>query len=472
MELRKLKFISVFILHAVLFGAFILFLEISKIIDYSIKDYLFAFLFSACYFALVWNDLYSKPYHHYLRNAFFFIIRDLVISSVFLFVIEYAWILIRGTNSLSQFPEKDLILVAWYVLAHTLQYLWIIHLVQLGFFRKNVVLVGSYDERLPVENLFQNINNTKYYIGQLTWASQKWFFRANPEDSPEPVTKKLADFLFSHNVNELIICMDKKLGSQALKQCAEFCNANSVGYYLIPDIEQLPKVNTWARRFSSLPLLERYCPNRDLLIMISLKRALDILVSAAGLLILSPLFILISLLIWLHDRGPIFYVSKRVGIHGKLINFIKFRSMVMNAEALKQTLLHQNERPDGPLFKLSNDPRVTRIGRFLRKTSLDEIPQLWNVLKGDMSLIGPRPHLPDEVAAYEDADRLRLECIPGISCLPQIRGRDTIGFREWVDLDLEYRKNWSLSFDFAIFFKTVQVVLHPVFVRLRRRVKR
>lgn len=452
-------------LHAVLFGGFAAFVELSGGFAYSLKDYTFAFLFSACYFMLVWNDLYSKPYHHYLRNAFFFIFRDLVISSLFLFAIESVWMLFRGSSSFTRFIEKDLLLVSWYVLAHVLQYLWIIHLANLGFFRKNVVLIGSYDERLPVEDLFQNINNTKFYIGQLTWTNQKWYFRAKPSDTPEPITKKLSDFLFSHNVNELIICLDKKMGSKGLEQCANFCNENSIGYYLIPDIEQLPSVHRWARRFSSLPLLERFCPNRDLLIMISLKRALDIVVSITGLFILAPVYILIAFFIWAHDRGPVFYISKRVGIHGKIINFVKFRSMVINAEALKESLRKHNERPDGPLFKLTDDPRVTRIGRFLRKTSLDEIPQLWNVLKGDMSLIGPRPHLPDEVAEYSDADKLRLECIPGIACLPQILGRDSLGFREWVDLDLKYRKNWSLKYDFTIFFKTVQVVLRPILHR-------
>ena len=138
------------------------------------------------------------------------------------------------------------------------------------------------------------------------------------------------------------------------------------------------------------------------------------------------------------------------------------KDTVLNIEALKEGLKKHNERPDGPLFKMQNDPRVLPVGRFLRDHSLDELPQLWNVLRGDMSLIGPRPHLPDEVIEYSTYDYLRLECIPGISCLPQIRGRNEIGFREWVDLDLEYRKNWSLGYDFKILFKTILVVLAPV----------
>jgi lipopolysaccharide/colanic/teichoic acid biosynthesis glycosyltransferase len=137
--------------------------------------------------------------------------------------------------------------------------------------------------------------------------------------------------------------------------------------------------------------------------------------------------------------------------------------MVLNAEALKQKLLKYNRRGDGPLFKMKNDPRVTRVGRILRRYSLDELPQLINVLKGDLSLVGPRPHLLQEVKAYSPHDMLRLECVPGITGLPQIYGRDTLGFKNWVSLDLSYRKNWSIYFDLKILVKSLRVVVAPFF---------
>jgi lipopolysaccharide/colanic/teichoic acid biosynthesis glycosyltransferase len=147
------------------------------------------------------------------------------------------------------------------------------------------------------------------------------------------------------------------------------------------------------------------------------------------------------------------------------MRFYKFRTMVVGADRLKARLLPFNERRDGPLFKMRNDPRVTRVGRLLRKYSLDEFPQMLNVLQGSMSLVGPRPHLPEEVAAYQDGDYLRLECIPGIVGLPQIVGRNTLGFKEWVELDLRYRRGWSLVEDLWIIARTLGILLAP----LRRR---
>ncbi len=461
MKTTRLKFLAVFFLHVLLFSGFLFFAKFVTFVTFSPKDYVFAFLFSTCYFILIWNDLYSKSYHHYLRNAFYFTLRDLLISSLFLLALEVLWGALREPVQIVHFFKKDLLLIFWYTVLHALQFLWIVHLADLGFFRKNTIVLGSYDQRLPVEDLFQNINNTKHYVGQLIRRDGWWLFRESPEEEFAPLTQSFPVFLFSKKVNELIICLDKNFDADGLKDCVDFCVGHSIGYYLIPDIEQLPLILHWAQRFPTLPILERYSPNRDLLVMISLKRVVDILVSSLGIVLLSPILLLVSLLIWLDDRGPVFYISERVGIHGRPIKFVKFRSMVTNAEALKEGLLDQNERPDGPLFKISNDPRVTRVGKFLRKTSLDEIPQLWNVLKGDMSLIGPRPHLPEEVAAYAPEDLLRLECIPGIACLPQLYGRDTIGFRDWVDLDLEYRKNWSLFYDFSLFFRILHLLVKP-----------
>ncbi len=198
---------------------------------------------------------------------------------------------------------------------------------------------------------------------------------------------------------------------------------------------------------------------------ISIKRLLDIIISTVALLCLIPLLIVIGLAIKFEDHGPIFYVSKRVGKGGEPIKFYKFRSMTVDAEKNIKKLLKYNERNDGPLFKMKNDPRITKVGKILRKYSLDEVPQLFNVLKGDMSIVGPRPHLSKEVEAYQGTDYLRLECMPGIVCLPQIYGRNYISFREWVDYDLQYRKNWSVLLDLKIMIKTVNLILASFFVK-------
>ncbi|MFL0504572.1 sugar transferase [Ureibacillus sp. 179-F W5.1 NHS] len=190
------------------------------------------------------------------------------------------------------------------------------------------------------------------------------------------------------------------------------------------------------------------------------KRIMDIIGSLLGMIILIPVFILITVLIKLENRnGPVFFKQVRVGRNGKEFTIYKFRSMVSNAEELKMLLLEQNDIKDGPVFKMKEDPRVTRIGKFIRKTSLDELPQLINVLKGDMSLVGPRPPLPEEVAQYSNYEKQRLKVTPGLTCYWQVSGRSNIGFDEWVRLDLKYMEERNMIIDLKLIFKTVFVLL-------------
>jgi lipopolysaccharide/colanic/teichoic acid biosynthesis glycosyltransferase len=190
-----------------------------------------------------------------------------------------------------------------------------------------------------------------------------------------------------------------------------------------------------------------------------LKRLLDISVSLAMLVLLLPLFLIVSVLIYLEDPGPIFYSQIRVGRDGRHFVFFKFRSMVMNADKIKEELMADNESGDGVIFKMKNDPRVTRIGRFIRKFSIDELPQLINVLKGDMSLVGPRPALPVEVAEYTLDQRKRLHITPGITCIWQVSGRSDIPFSGQVQLDMDYIQSSSFTKDIIILLKTIPAVL-------------
>ena len=189
-----------------------------------------------------------------------------------------------------------------------------------------------------------------------------------------------------------------------------------------------------------------------------LKRVFDIFCSLIGILILSVLFIIIGLLIKLEDRrGSIFFKQMRIGKDGKPFEMYKFRSMVSNAEELKASLMDKNEAT-GPVFKIKEDPRVTRIGKLIRKTSIDELPQLINVLKGEMSLVGPRPSLPQEVAAYTPYERQRLKIVPGITCYWQVGGRSNLSFSEWVELDLKYIRERNLFIDLKLIIKTFFVL--------------
>lgn len=188
-----------------------------------------------------------------------------------------------------------------------------------------------------------------------------------------------------------------------------------------------------------------------------IKRVIDVVCSFVGVLVLSPLFIIIAIIIKFTSKGPVFFSQKRVGRDGKEFDMYKFRSMVVNAEELKEKLAAQNEM-SGPMFKMKDDPRVTKVGKFIRKTSIDELPQLWNVLKGDMSLVGPRPSLPKEVAQFEDWMYRRLEVKPGLTCYWQVSGRNNIDFEDWMKLDIKYVDERSTWIDIKLIFKTVGVL--------------
>lgn len=190
---------------------------------------------------------------------------------------------------------------------------------------------------------------------------------------------------------------------------------------------------------------------------LSVKSVFDYVMAFFALLVFLPFFGLIALAVKLESKGPVFFKQQRVGLRGRLFTMMKFRTMVVNAEALKKELEAQNEA-DGPVFKIRNDPRITKVGAFLRKTSLDEFPQFINVLRGDMAIVGPRPPVPEEVEQYTRAQRRRLSMKPGITCTWQVSGRNEIAFEDWMKMDLQYIDNWSLKLDFLLILKTVNAV--------------
>jgi lipopolysaccharide/colanic/teichoic acid biosynthesis glycosyltransferase len=199
--------------------------------------------------------------------------------------------------------------------------------------------------------------------------------------------------------------------------------------------------------------------NLSMAVRLAFKRALDVAASAVALLVLSPLHLAIAALIKLTDGGPVFFPQRRVGLGEQTFSMLKFRSMVVDADRLRPRLQLHNEF-NGPVFKMRRDPRVTPIGRFIRKYSLDELPQLINVLLGDMSLVGPRPSLPSEVAKYKPWQHRRFAVRPGLTCLWQVSPRRYgISFDEWMRLDLKYIDSWSLRLDLALILRTLRVVV-------------
>ena len=221
--------------------------------------------------------------------------------------------------------------------------------------------------------------------------------------------------------------------------------------------EEAPLILPERVQLSSRPNMRVY--SRDTRFYLFAKRTLDIVLSSVALVMLLPFMAVVSLIIFLDDPsgGPIF-VQERVGKNGKRFKFLKFRSMVVDAEAHLEELKDLNEM-DGPVFKIKGDPRITRFGRFIRRSSIDELPQLINIIKGDMSLVGPRPPLPREVVQYGPYEMQRLMVKPGLTCYWQARGRNVIGFRQWMELDMEYVYHHSLWIDISLLLQTVRSVI-------------
>jgi exopolysaccharide biosynthesis polyprenyl glycosylphosphotransferase len=257
-------------------------------------------------------------------------------------------------------------------------------------------------------------------------------------------------------VDEVIIALPRSW-LHRLDDLVYTCEEAGVDITIRADLFNTSIAQTHFTKFLGIPILNyTTAPSQEMALVA--KRIFDIVGSSLLLLLTAPLFFLISLAIKLTSPGPILFKQIRVGLHGRIFYLYKFRSMVVDAEKKLEEFRHLNE-VSGPVFKIKNDPRVTPIGRLIRKFSLDELPQLINVLKGDMSLVGPRPPIPDEVAQYERWQRRRLSMRPGITCIWQVNGRNKISFEEWMKMDLQYIDNWSLNLDFKLLLKTVPAVL-------------
>ncbi|MCI5193861.1 MAG: sugar transferase [Candidatus Electrothrix sp. AU1_5] len=262
-------------------------------------------------------------------------------------------------------------------------------------------------------------------------------------------------------VDEIIFAADIQQ-IECIEKLIRFAEYLGVSVHIIPDfqLEKImyqPEIATVSiQDFMGHPTLSLSTTSQRKNALL-VKGIIDYSLAGLGLILLLPIFLLIILLIKATSKGPAFFIQERCGLYGRTFSLIKFRTMVNNAEQLKEKLQKDNEA-DGPVFKIHHDPRITRLGKFLRKTSLDELPQLLNVLLGHMSLVGPRPPLPDEVKKYEPWQRRRLSMKPGLTCTWQVNGRNTLNFERWMRLDLEYIDQWSLTLDTKILLKTIKEV--------------
>lgn len=263
--------------------------------------------------------------------------------------------------------------------------------------------------------------------------------------------------LLDNSIVDEVIYAKSKLDYVEINILMEACAEQGVVFRLRPAVFENMKMKGKFIFFNDTPFyIFRNIP--DNYFALKIKRIVDISFSLITIILFSPVFLVIAALIKLGDGGPVFFIQERVGLNGRRFSCLKFRTMVVNAETLQQRLMARNEQT-GPVFKMRMDPRITRVGKFLRKTSLDELPQFFNVLNGDMSVVGPRPPIPSEVRQYKHWQNRRLSMKPGITCIWQVSGRNNISFDEWMELDMEYIDNWSLKLDFLLVLKTIRVMI-------------
>jgi exopolysaccharide biosynthesis polyprenyl glycosylphosphotransferase len=337
-------------------------------------------------------------------------------------------------------------LVAWVLLQRCFLY---------GAGTRNALIVGTGETAQALRSHMENMGHLGYTF--------KGFIDATASSSGEACAcadvigtlESVFDDARRHFVDEIFFTLPcERTEIQDILDQARFEN---ITIRLVPDLYDSSIFNPpveYLGQFATIPLCRRRMRDSQLL----MKRTLDLAIAIAALVTLLPLFLAIAALVKRDSSGPVFYVSERLGKKGRVFRCIKFRTMVQNAEALRLALLSRNQR-DGILFKLDDDPRVTRVGRFLRKYSLDELPQLMNVLSGDMSIVGPRPPLAGEVKQYKPGHLRRLEVVPGITGLWQVQARRDPSFDKYVSLDMAYVENWSIRLDLAIMVRTVGVVL-------------
>ncbi len=319
-----------------------------------------------------------------------------------------------------------------------------------------VVVVGTGDRaRRLVHELEQSVEYGIRLRGFLSEQPFELSRSAVPPDYPVWPIAELPTLLRQHVIDEIIFAVESETLSE-LEEYFLLCDEEGVRTRVAVDF--FPHVNSTVslERLGPTPLLTFSAAPYDEIRLLA-KRVLDILLAAAGLIVLAPFMLLIATLIRLTSPGPVIFRQVRCGLNGRRFLFYKFRSMCENAEELKAAVAHLSTRATA--FKIPGDPRLTPVGRFLRKFSIDEWPQLWNVLRGDMSLVGPRPAVPNEVDQYKQWQRRRLRMRPGLTCLWAVAGRDNVDFETWMKMDMQYIDNWSLALDWKILLRTIPRVL-------------
>ncbi|HYE31435.1 MAG TPA: sugar transferase [Methylomirabilota bacterium] len=405
----------------------------------------------------VWMWLIIFPLAPFILETHGYYKRPMVLSRSFLLLqglkacTTMAIILIATTFLFREQPARSVILLfaplsfCMLMLKEELMQRWLASRLGQAQIQKRLLLLGAPED---TARLLGELNRTRHFefevVAQL--------------DLNETATEQLVEMLHTHSVNGVVLSA-KHTYFGHVEKAIQACELEGVEAWLLADFFNTQLSQTTLDDFYGRPMLVFRTTQEESWQAVA-KHALDVLGALALLLLTSPLLIIAAVGTKLTSPGPIFFVQTRSGLNGRPFKMIKFRTMVTNAEQRKHELASMNEM-GGPVFKMTNDPRITTFGRWLRKYSIDELPQLLNVLRGEMSLVGPRPLPVDETMKFNDfAHRRRLSVKPGLTCLWQVSGRNNVrDFSDWVRLDLEYIDNWSLWLDLKILLRTIPVVL-------------
>ena len=403
------------------------------------------YFISVLLIALLWLGIFvlSGLYNLELKRRFSKEVPKIFLACSMGIMLIVAFIFFKG----EYFSSRFIILAAWLVsIVFVSLGRALIHILELSAYKKGrnlepILILGQDKTTEQIINYLQNNPGVGYKVldnpKSFSDLQEKWLERVG-------------------EINQ-IIQTDSLLERFEVLKIIDFCHEHQIIFKYAADIFGSLVSNVQMEEINGIPIITlgqtALCGWGRIV-----KRFFDLIGAFLALMFFSPLFLILAIIIKIDSRGPVFVSLKRIGQKNRPFQLYKFRSMIPNAQKLKKELLKHNERK-GPLFKMENDPRITCFGRFLRKTSLDELPQLFNIIKGEMSLVGPRPHEPQEIANYARHHKQLLAIKPGLTGLPQISGRSKLSFEEEAKLDIYYIENWSLLFDLQIVLMTVPIIL-------------
>ncbi|MFQ6002959.1 MAG: sugar transferase [Candidatus Zixiibacteriota bacterium] len=404
----------------------------------------FLFLRKECY------EYRGKPFREIFKNTGVVVLKSFGVLLVVLFLTKFLD-QSRGVLLFFVFLDFVFLLSIRKIISVFLSYLR-----KRGYNLQNILIIGTGSLARDFIKEVKNHEEWGYKIlGLLDWEDK--LKCSTVDDFPVIGTLNDLPHLLKNNQVDYVVYGVSKRFLNLVEGSLLVCEEMGVPTCLLADFFPLRFSRKRMGQFQNKPAI-LFSTAPDDKTTLYLKGVVDRALALLGIVLISPLLLGIAFLIKLTSKGPVLFRQKRCGLNGRKFTLLKFRTMVENAEELKATLWEKNEM-DGPVFKMEEDPRLTKVGKVLRKFSLDELPQLFNVLWGDMSLVGPRPPLPEEVSQYDLWHRRKLSMKPGITCLWQVNGRNNISFEKWMKMDLEYIDNWSLWLDTKILFKTIPAVI-------------